>query len=112
MFLSKSTVSYSAIINKRAREEGSEVKYLEEVEGGRERPDGKVLKWVITTPAEKHESGTVPFFCGDITPREWRVSILLKRRIKVRLIMARFLLIRLRMQSIHAGPSVSPMLKS
>ena len=89
------------------------MRYLEEVEGGRERPDGKVLKWVITSPAEKDGRGTVPFFCGDITPREWRVSILLERKkIKANVIMTRFPLIRLGMQSIHARPSVSHMSKS
>ena len=85
------------IINKRARQEGSGVEYLEEVNGGRERPDGKVIQWVITDPAEKHGRGILPFFCGDITPREWRVSVLLKHQIKVKSMIARFTLIHLRM---------------
>ncbi|KDQ14572.1 hypothetical protein BOTBODRAFT_32705 [Botryobasidium botryosum FD-172 SS1] len=43
------------------------------VAGGRERIDGKVLEWVVTFPDPKHPRGNVPFFCQDITPREWRV---------------------------------------
>lgn len=47
---------------------------MPEMKGGRVRPDGKVLEWVISVPGEEHERGILPFFCGDITPREWRVS--------------------------------------
>ncbi|KIM72282.1 hypothetical protein PILCRDRAFT_743071 [Piloderma croceum F 1598] len=43
------------------------------MKGGRERPDGKVLEWVISGPGPELERGTVPFFCGDVTPRYWRV---------------------------------------
>lgn len=50
------------------------MEYLPEMKGGRERPDGKVLEWVISGPGPKLERGTVPFFCGDVTPRHWRVS--------------------------------------
>jgi hypothetical protein len=71
-FLGNSTTSISDIINKRAAEDGSGVEYLPEKKGGRERPDGKVLEWVISSPKSGLEG--VPFFCGDITPRKWRVS--------------------------------------
>ncbi|KAL0947635.1 hypothetical protein HGRIS_013723 [Hohenbuehelia grisea] len=63
----------SNIINTRARQDGSLTEYLPEVAGGRERPDGKVLEWVISSPHEKHGRGTLPFFCGDVTPRDRRV---------------------------------------
>jgi len=69
----------SKIINSRAQEEGSSVKYLAEVPGGRETPTGRVLKWLITGPdptsnvEDTAKNGSLPFFCGDITPREWRV---------------------------------------
>ena len=43
--------------------------------GGRERPDGKVLKWRITAPSSTHKPGELPFFCGDVTPRKWRVPL-------------------------------------
>lgn len=74
-FLGDSASSISKIINERADSEGSGVKYLPEQNGGRKRPDGKVLKWVISTAAVGHGRGIVPFFCGDVTPRKWRVSL-------------------------------------
>ncbi|KAF6758643.1 glyoxalase-like domain-containing protein [Ephemerocybe angulata] len=65
----------SEIINDRAAVEGSGVKYLREVGGGRVRPDGEVLKWVISAPASgRNEIGSLPFFCGDVTPRSLRVQ--------------------------------------
>ncbi|KIJ17034.1 hypothetical protein PAXINDRAFT_130525 [Paxillus involutus ATCC 200175] len=74
-FLGSSTVSISGIINERAKQDGSGVRYVPEVDGGRVREDGKVLKWVISAPDEVRVRGTVPFFCGDVTPRSWRVPI-------------------------------------
>ncbi|TFK46356.1 hypothetical protein OE88DRAFT_1638375 [Heliocybe sulcata] len=62
----------SEVINDRAQHEKSGVEYLPEQPGGRARPDGKVLKWRITAPKTR---GTWPFFCGDVTPREWRVPL-------------------------------------
>jgi len=45
--------------------------------GGRltKTPDGKEreLKWKITKSDSTHAKGELPFFCEDITPREWRV---------------------------------------
>jgi hypothetical protein len=64
----------SDIINKRATEEGNGMMYTEEVSGGREKPDGTVLKWVISAPSAELGHGSIPFFCGDVTPRECRVS--------------------------------------
>jgi len=72
----------SEIINSRAQEEGSGVRYLAEVPGGRETPAGRVLKWLITGPdptsnvEDAAKNGSLPFFCGDVTPREWRVRII------------------------------------
>ena len=66
------------IINTRAQEEGSGVRYLAEVLGGRETPAGRVLKWLITGPDPTSsiegaaKNGSLPLFCGDVTPREWR----------------------------------------
>lgn len=37
--------------------------------GGRNRPDGVRLEWLTARPA----SPDLPFFCGDVTPRELRV---------------------------------------
>jgi hypothetical protein len=40
------------------------------------RPDGVEVKWEITTPTrweEKKGTSRLPFFCGDVTPRELRV---------------------------------------
>ncbi|KAJ7491110.1 glyoxalase-like domain-containing protein [Mycena latifolia] len=53
----------SDIINGRAGASDSPL-YLDEVPGGRTRPDGEVLKWA---------SSILPFFCGDITDRHLRV---------------------------------------
>lgn len=51
--------------------------YSAETEGGRVRPDGQVLKWLISAPkpaGKEDEVGVLPFFCGDVTPRSLRVS--------------------------------------
>lgn len=39
------------------------------VDGGRVRPDGRELKWQTA----RQETFDLPFLCGDVTPREWRV---------------------------------------
>lgn len=39
------------------------------IEGGRMRPDGKALHWQTARQA----TFDLPFLCGDVTPREWRV---------------------------------------
>ncbi|KAF9228834.1 hypothetical protein BS17DRAFT_724699, partial [Gyrodon lividus] len=74
-FLGSSSMSISSIINGRAKQDDSGVRYAPEVDGGRVRDDGKVLQWVISAPEKNHVRGTVPFFCGDVTPRSWRVPI-------------------------------------
>ena len=38
-------------------------------DGARRRPDGRELQWQTA----RHATPDVPFLCGDITPREWRV---------------------------------------
>lgn len=64
----------SDVINERAKQDGSGAKYISEQAGGRKRSDGRELKWVISAP-EGEKGGTLPFFCGDVTPREWRVPV-------------------------------------
>lgn len=49
--------------------------YDEPRSGGRERGDGKEVKWFVTFPDASIERGSVPFFCHDDTPRELRVPI-------------------------------------
>ncbi|EJD46148.1 hypothetical protein AURDEDRAFT_151673 [Auricularia subglabra TFB-10046 SS5] len=62
----------SDILNARS----SNIKYLATVPGGRERPDGRILKWRITAPDPRtFKPAALPFFCGDVTPREWRVPL-------------------------------------
>lgn len=39
------------------------------VDGGRVRPDGQILKW----RSARSTTGDMPFLCGDLTPRSWRV---------------------------------------
>lgn len=68
-------VSIARIINERADLDRSGAAYDPEVDGGRVREDGKTLKWMITAPHEERKRGTLPFFCGDVTPRKWRVPI-------------------------------------
>ena len=66
----------SAIVNARLQAASSDVRYDPEVPGGRTRPDGVEIKWELSTPAhwgEKMGASRLPFFCGDITPRELRV---------------------------------------
>ncbi|KIJ27859.1 hypothetical protein M422DRAFT_71554 [Sphaerobolus stellatus SS14] len=63
----------AGIVNRRGEKDGSGTKYNEGVDGGRETPQGKRLEWRVTTPAKGNGVGRLPFFCGDVTPREWRV---------------------------------------
>ncbi|TFK34921.1 glyoxalase-like domain-containing protein [Crucibulum laeve] len=65
--------SIAGIINERAKKDGSGAAYLQEQDGGRTRPDGEVLKWLISAPEQNQRRGTLPFFCGDVTPRTLRV---------------------------------------
>jgi len=60
----------STVINRRAENERSPVRYLPEVKGGRTRQDGVRLEWLISA---SQGQDPLPFFCGDITPRELRV---------------------------------------
>ncbi|KAI0657215.1 glyoxalase-like domain-containing protein [Cubamyces menziesii] len=90
------TPSIAQTINARAAADGSGVQYAPEVRGGRTRTDGRVLEWLITAPRpatdvdtdelENHPRdrdgeagdgvrGRLPFFCGDVTPRAWRVPL-------------------------------------
>ncbi|KAI0781472.1 glyoxalase-like domain-containing protein [Trametes elegans] len=69
------TPSIAHTINSRADADGSGARYAQEVRGGRKREDGKVLEWLISATAEDGERGKLPFFCGDLTPREWRVPL-------------------------------------
>lgn len=53
--------------------------YDEPREGGRKRLDGKELKWATTRPrlvdeSKSGDSRSVPFFCHDVTDREFRVQ--------------------------------------
>ena len=67
-------VRISDIINNRATQNGSgSPLYLSETPGGRARPDGVILKWLITAPVDSENTGTLPFFCGDVTDRRLRV---------------------------------------
>jgi len=68
--------SISNVINRRAAKEGTagDVIYVPEVPGGRKRPDGVELKWLISSSQRDEQIGVLPFFCGDVTPRDLRVS--------------------------------------
>ncbi|KAG8820807.1 hypothetical protein FRC19_008585 [Serendipita sp. 401] len=60
-------------INERAKETGVNLEYDKGLEGGRIKPDGDILRWLVTFPAKQHLRGSVPFFCKDLTPRSRRV---------------------------------------
>ncbi|KAJ8094506.1 hypothetical protein PM082_010940 [Marasmius tenuissimus] len=64
----------SDIVNDRATSDGSGDIYIPETRGGRERPDGQMVKWLLTSPIT-NKVATVPFFCGDVTDRLLRVPI-------------------------------------
>jgi hypothetical protein len=72
-FLGASATSIARIINARAERDHSGIHYAPETRGGRTRADGRVLEWVISAAEGDRFRGTVPFFCGDVTPRGWRV---------------------------------------
>ncbi|KAF5388928.1 hypothetical protein D9757_005029 [Collybiopsis confluens] len=61
----------SDTINARA----NKILYEPEFHGGRRNPSGQVLQWLITSAAAKDRIGVLPFYCGDITPRELRASV-------------------------------------
>uniref|UniRef100_D8PU48 Glyoxalase-like domain-containing protein n=2 Tax=Schizophyllum commune (strain H4-8 / FGSC 9210) TaxID=578458 RepID=D8PU48_SCHCM len=63
----------SDLVNARATAHGGEPIYKAEVPGGRLRPDGVRLDWVITAGEEEGVLGLIPFFCGDVTERRLRV---------------------------------------
>jgi len=73
--------SISKAINDRSRVDNSGVTYVAEVKGGRTRKDGEKLEWLISAassetesvPTQKDVRGRLPFFCGDLTPRDLRV---------------------------------------
>ena len=86
------TPSIASTINQRASSSSVNVHYHTEVKGGRTRVDGKKLEWLISAPEPTETDipielanpavigkgadvrGRLPFFCGDLTPREFRVS--------------------------------------
>ncbi|GAA5841065.1 hypothetical protein JCM9279_000528 [Rhodotorula babjevae] len=43
--------------------------------GGRTRPDGAAVEWLVTFPSHAFERGAVPFWCHDVTPRALRVPV-------------------------------------
>ncbi|PVH71155.1 hypothetical protein DL98DRAFT_521222 [Cadophora sp. DSE1049] len=59
------------------KEDATKVEYQPPVAGGRKRPDGKEVKWTVTTPVTTtgYQSGQLPFFCHDVTPRSVRVPV-------------------------------------
>lgn len=64
-------------IQKRVQDTETGYTYHEPVPGGRQRPDGTVLKWAIGSALDPDGGptapGTLPFWCLDRTPRNLRV---------------------------------------
>ncbi|KAI0355109.1 hypothetical protein OH77DRAFT_1455164 [Trametes cingulata] len=70
------TPSIADTINARADRDGVEgARYAKEARGGRKRADGRVLEWLISASEGDGVRGRLPFFCGDLTPRAWRVPL-------------------------------------
>ena len=59
-------------VNQLAEESGAVVRYSLPQSGGRVTTDGKGLEWRISTPWAVLPPSSVPFWCEDVTPREWR----------------------------------------
>ncbi|KAK8097444.1 hypothetical protein PG984_016583 [Apiospora sp. TS-2023a] len=63
-------------IQHKVRDVGDGIEYRDLVRGGRNRPDGEVLKWATSAAdaaGKPLEPGVLPFWCLDETPRELRV---------------------------------------
>ncbi|EPE03367.1 glyoxalase bleomycin resistance protein dioxygenase superfamily [Ophiostoma piceae UAMH 11346] len=64
-------------VQKQVAAAGVGLEYKDLVAGGRTRPDGEVLKWATSAPADTASStdlvGVLPFWCLDRTPRRLRV---------------------------------------
>ncbi|KAI0145229.1 glyoxalase-like domain-containing protein [Xylariaceae sp. FL1272] len=60
-------------LEKRMADLHTPIRYGAPQTGGR-ATGGKEIKWQVTFP-EGTERGTLPFWCEDITPREWRVPL-------------------------------------
>lgn len=78
------------IIRQRVVSGGSGIKYSSPKPGGRVRPDGTELKWVISSPYIDDDSGKLggfvggeaPFWCLDRTPRHLRVPYQVKGNVE------------------------------
>ena len=66
--------SVADAINARARDRNSDISYDAGIEGGRIKPDGEAIRWVVTFPSKHLHRGGIPFFCKDLTDRSRRVS--------------------------------------
>jgi len=67
----KEIINNRTITNAKGEPE-PKLSYVTEVHGGRVRPDGTELQWMVTFPLLSTR-GVLPFFCRDLTPRERRV---------------------------------------
>lgn len=56
------------------KQTGTGISYAEPQRGGRTRPDGVEIKWRVTFPTGA-QRGEVPFWCHDMSPREYRVPV-------------------------------------
>lgn len=79
------------VIRQRVGSGGSGIKYSGPTPGGRVRPDGTELKWVISAPYIDDDSGKLaggfvggeaPFWCLDRTPRHLRVPYQVKGNVE------------------------------
>lgn len=79
-----------AIIRDRVASAGTRIKYSAPKSGGRVRPDGQELRWVVSAPVIDDHSdnlsafvgGEAPFWCLDRTPRDLRVPYEVEDNVK------------------------------
>lgn len=77
------------VIRNRMKAAGTGVQYTNPIPGGRIKPDGTELKWIISSPYADETAGLdgfvggeAPFWCLDRTPRENRVPFHVGENVK------------------------------
>ncbi|TIA88844.1 hypothetical protein E3P99_02379 [Wallemia hederae] len=64
-----------ACLGVKENETGIEEFYESPKQGGRVLDSGESVKWRVSFPHPCYPRGSIPFYCGDITPRHLRVPV-------------------------------------
>ncbi|KAH9955061.1 hypothetical protein BC827DRAFT_1238799 [Russula dissimulans] len=76
LLLPRRAARHAPALNGRLKEGSRYTWYVPEVANGHRQTDGRKIRWEITPPVlwvEKEGWTRLPFFCGDVKPRELRV---------------------------------------